>query len=184
MATELPIDELNIIAMEQIRSASQNAPDKETAKQMCVDCVLDVLVYAYTFGEDAVNEMLGTDIRLDTDNRIDTIYKSVGGKDFEQRVSEYVDSGQIEDISRVIDTDAHRVYNSSMLDTARAAGAKSKTWLTQEDDKVRDPHWVLGGVTVGIDERFYTDGASAMYPGDFGVADLDCNCRCYLTFSR
>ena len=51
------------------------------------------------------------------------------------------------------------------------------------DDRVRDTHDYLEGVEVGLDDEFYTYlGNKAMFPGQFGVAEEDVNCRCWVTF--
>ena len=60
-----------------------------------------------------------------------------------------------------------------------------KTWETMKDDRVRDEHQYLDGVSVGINDRFYTDdGDSAMYPGDFENPALNINCRCYVVLTH
>lgn len=58
-----------------------------------------------------------------------------------------------------------------------------KTWATMEDDKVRDAHQYLDGITVPADAEFYTyDGRHAYGPGLFGDPELDINCRCWLEY--
>jgi hypothetical protein len=53
-----------------------------------------------------------------------------------------------------------------------------------KDDRVRDPHVYMEGMTVGLDDEFYTyTGDTTKYPGGFGVPELDINCRCYITLS-
>lgn len=53
-----------------------------------------------------------------------------------------------------------------------------RQWVATQDDRTRDAHIELHGEVVGIDELFEIDGATAMHPGQFGVAALDINCRC------
>ena len=87
-------------------------------------------------------------------------------------------------IIRILETEMHRDANEAALETARHVGAKSKTWVTMMDDKVRESHDYLLGVTIGIDDEFYTyDGSHAPAPGMFGVPEEDCNCRCELEFA-
>lgn len=87
-------------------------------------------------------------------------------------------------IIRIADTEMHRIANQAALDTAKYAGAKYKTWATMLDDKVRDTHDYLEGMTVGIDEDFYTyDGDHAPAPGLFELPENSINCRCELIFS-
>ena len=60
-----------------------------------------------------------------------------------------------------------------------------KTWGTMLDDRVRDTHEYLEGVTIPIEAEFYSfRGGSTLYPGQWGIPEEDCNCRCYLTFSK
>ena len=59
-----------------------------------------------------------------------------------------------------------------------------KTWRTKKDERVRDTHRFLEGVTIPIDQRFWTiDGDSAMTPGGFTLASNCVNCRCFLVYS-
>lgn len=54
-----------------------------------------------------------------------------------------------------------------------------KEWIpTISDDRTRDEHLALAKEVVDIDEQFVIGSASADFPGDFGVPELDCNCRC------
>ena len=90
-------------------------------------------------------------------------------------------------ILRIIDTEAHRDYNTGVYDAGNESGEEGlmKEWRTRLDDKVRDAHAYLEGVKVGLNDRFYTyDGPSALYPGGFGDPALDCNCRCAITLTR
>lgn len=111
-----------------------------------------------------------------------SIYKKFGDEDFSQRVIKYAELGDVSSIVRVAETDGHRVYNDGGYEGAKDF-ATSKTWETMMDDKVRDPHWELEGVTVGMDDFFEIDGAKAKYPGDFGVPELDINCRCTISYN-
>lgn len=93
------------------------------------------------------------------------------------------ESGLIGKILRVAETEGHRVLNQAMQSTAEKGGATTKTWVTMEDDRVRDTHDYLLGETVGIDDLFVTyDGDSAMFPGDFEGAENNVNCRCWLEY--
>lgn len=90
----------------------------------------------------------------------------------------------IGDIMRIADTDSHRVYNESGFNTAKLGGAKTKTWICHFHNS-RDWHIYLHKTTIPIDSEFYTYlGNHALYPGQFGVAEEDCNCICTLEFSK
>jgi SPP1 gp7 family putative phage head morphogenesis protein len=59
------------------------------------------------------------------------------------------------------------------------AGVEQKEWLATNDDAVRETHAELDGTVIDIDEEFESSsGATALYPGDFGEAEEDVNCRC------
>lgn len=96
-------------------------------------------------------------------------------------------SGQVnltDAIIRIAETETHRIANTSALDTATRAGARTKTWVTMLDDKVRETHDYLEGMTVGVKEDFYTfDGDHASAPGLFSLPENNINCRCELVFS-
>lgn len=88
-----------------------------------------------------------------------------------------------EAIARVIETEAHRMYNSGGRNRAVEAGAKYKKWVTMGDEKVRTSHSYIDGVNIPIDDKFYTyDGDSALMPGGFEDAANNVNCRCWLNY--
>lgn len=149
-----------------------------------IDEILDLLLLAYSFGCEDANEMLGTEIAPTYDEMRDSVYRKVAGKDFVERLREYIPECRIEDIMRVADTDVHRVYNEGSYKTAVLGGATSKTWNCTFHNS-RDTHIYLHGTTIPIDAEFYTYlGNHAQHPGEFDVAYEDCNCLCYLTYQR
>lgn len=128
-----------------------------------------------------VESVLPTDYRNAMD---ESIYKKFDGLNFADRTLSYAELGDKESIIRVAETDGHRVYQDGGYQGAKGI-AKTKTWQTMLDDRVRDQHDYLHGMTVDMDKKFYTyDGASARYPGDFGVPSLDINCRCWITYNK
>lgn len=85
----------------------------------------------------------------------------------------------------IVRTEAHRIQEASAQD-ARVQAVKEgavvmKQWKAIMDGKVRHSHRVLDGQLVEVDKPFVIDGMEAMYPGDFGNAAMDCNCRCRAT---
>ena len=105
----------------------------------------------------------------------EVIYKKIDGKTFADRIAEYDDA---EKIKRVIETETHRCYNEGIQEVAEESKAY-KTWATMLDDKVRETHQYLEGVTVPWDDYFYTfDGDKALFPGGFEKAENCCGCRC------
>lgn len=176
-------------------------------RKRCEDEILDLLIMAYAFGNEDACEMLNITITPTADEANASIYKEIAGKDWLGRVREYMDdidriaSGEepleeagtatprtieeaIEDIMRVADTDSHRVYNEASNTTAKKGGASEKTWNCMFINS-RDTHMDLHGTTVPMEAEFYTFlGNHAMYPGQFGVAEEDCHCQCFLTYSK
>lgn len=83
---------------------------------------------------------------------------------------------------RIARTEGHRITNEATYNAqvkAKSKGAKIvKVWDATLDMKTRPEHQALDGQKVDIDKPFSVDGYEAMYPGDFGEAHLDINCRC------
>lgn len=176
MAQLLPTDEINNLRIELENAEKLN-------KDEIIDSVLDLLIMSYVFGVDFINEGFGKEIVPKMDKMESAIEKKWDGKGFRDRISEYVESGSVEDIMRVVDTDTHRVYEQAAYDTALEAGAKNKTWNVLGIN-TRDSHWYLDQLTIPIDKEFYTyKGHHTYYPGEFGEPDEDVNCRCWLTYS-
>lgn len=89
----------------------------------------------------------------------------------------------------IVRTEAHRIQQASAEDarqTAKAKGANVvKQWDATLDGKTRPTHRQLDGQIREVDEPFELGTKKAMYPGEFGLPEEDCNCRCVaLTRSR
>lgn len=86
---------------------------------------------------------------------------------------------------RIVKTEGHRIQNESAFNVQKRAklrGAKiKKEWDSTLDKKTRKTHRELDGTIIDVDEYFVNlNGDEALYPGDFGVAREDINCRCCL----
>ena len=187
MASILPFDELNRLdseIRERFGDESLQKRDKREEEDI-IDELLDLFLLAYAMGNSVTNENLLSDYAPSVDDVMKVVDAKVAGKTWRERVEDYfANGGTGEDIARIADTETHRIANTAALDTAKYAGAKSKTWVTMMDDRVRDTHDYLEGETVGIDEDFYTyDGDHASAPGLFELAENNVNCRCELLFS-
>lgn len=184
--TFFPWDEINALE-EQARKAKEEAANgnPEKATKELIDSVTDLFEMDYFYGVQDVSMQLGVSIDPDFREVSDAINKKIAGKDYIERINEYMANGTAADIARVIGTDAHRIYNQAMFDAARRGGAKWKTWRTMTDPFVRDLHDYLEGVTVTIDSEFFTyNGDHTYYPGQFGIPEEDCGCRCWVTYSK
>ena len=180
----MPFDELN-----RLEAAIPEYMNRENKSKADLDSLLDMLedlfLLAYANGVESVNVSMGADISADVSDVQDTVDREIAGETWRERVEDYfLNGGTAADIVRVMETEMHRDYNEAALATARKAGAKTKTWMTMMDDRVRETHDYLQSMTVGIDEEFYTyDGDHASAPGGFELAENNVNCRCILLFS-
>ena len=85
---------------------------------------------------------------------------------------------------RIVRTESNRIYNRAsfdVLEDAKKNGADVfKQWDATLDKRTRPNHAALDGNIKAYDEPFEIYGYSAMFPGDFGVAKEDINCRCVI----
>lgn len=88
-----------------------------------------------------------------------------------------VDAGRVR-ANTIARTEIVQASNYATTEAHREAGITEREWLATQDDRVRDAHMALDGQVVGIDQPFDVGGSKGMYPGGFGVAGLDINCRC------
>lgn len=172
----LPIDELN-----NLKAYLDLTFEKgEITLSEVLDDVLDVLVLGWANGLEYASSVLGNTY-LDYSDLQKALDLKIEDKTYKDRVREHFENLDVDGIIRVADTESHRLYNEAVFESAKASGKNVyKTWVTMGDDKVRDPHVLLDGVTIPLDELFYTDGVGAKAPGMFGVPELDINCRCVL----
>lgn len=81
-------------------------------------------------------------------------------------------------------TEGHRVTSEAEMDCMAAAKEKGadvvKEWISTLDSVTRGTHVELDGQVRELGEEFVipSSGARAMYPGGFGIAGEDVNCRC------
>lgn len=186
MNSILPFDELNRFE-EQLRF---RFPDGKLVKRAdyedILDEMLDLFLLSYAMGNAVTNENLSSDWTPPAEDAIRTVNGRVAGKTWKERTEEYFNNGgTVDDIVRIAETETHRDANTSAFATAKKAGARTKRWVTMMDDRVRETHDYLEGMTVGIDDDFYTyDGDHASAPGLFSKAENNVNCRCELVFGK
>lgn len=83
----------------------------------------------------------------------------------------------------IVRTEAHRISQAGADDARNAAKDRGcdvvKQWDSTLDSGTRPTHKRLDGQIRETNEPFViSDTKKAMYPGDFGYAEEDCNCRC------
>ena len=186
MRSVLPFDELNkfvTVTLPAHFDANGRIKSKKDEEDI-IDELLDLFLLAYALGNDVTNASLSSDWKPTLDEVMQTVDKEVAGKTWRERVEDYfANGGSVGDIVRIAETETHRDANEAALNTAIHGGASMKTWITMLDDRVRDTHFPLEGVSVPIESDFYTwDGDRAQAPGLFERAENNVNCRCELLF--
>ena len=185
----MPFDELNQLRNELVYGSFQRKDGKNGYVASYDDIenfILEILIYSYIYGNAAANEMLGVTEDIDLDRMNEVIYRKIAGKTWTERLHEVIEQGgTVEDIMRIAETESHRDANEGIYDTAEKSGvATTKTWRTMMDDRVREQHEYMEGQSVPFNSPFVTyDGYETMYPGGFGIPELDINCRCYISVS-
>lgn len=77
-------------------------------------------------------------------------------------------------------TETVGALNQGEFDLAATTDARTKEWLTQGDDRVREDHELIDGQRIPMDEPF---PIGVLYPGDqTGDAEQVINCRCTLLY--
>lgn len=183
----LPFDELNSFKR-QVEERFGTGNIAETASKQdeedIIDEMFELFLLSYAQGAEAANINLSTSYVPSLDDVIRIIDADVAGKTWRDRVREYFENGgTVSDIGRIAETEAHRDSNAGAYETAKAAGAKEKVWHCMLLPTSRDTHIYLDGVKAPIDGEFYSfKGGSTKYPGQWGIAEEDVNCLCWLTF--
>ena len=97
----------------------------------------------------------------------------------------YTPQNESQRASRRASQGTYRGTSSGMRGVQPIPGARvvEKVWATMEDERVRETHNFLDGVSVPLGTLFVAiDGDSARYPGDFTKAENNCSCRCWLEY--
>lgn len=187
MRNQMNWDELNIIrddAVEFIREAKKQKPRPDAVKGFC-DYLEFVLCLIYDYGWKDAEQIVGVvPFKDGLDDK--AVNLEVKGETFRDRVQQQIEDLSEDGLLRIIDTEAHRDYNTGIYDAAKQSGKPNvmKRWVTMRDDRVRETHDYLEGTQVGLDDYFYTfDGDQALAPGGFTLAENNVNCRCFITLS-
>lgn len=174
----IKLDELNVLI--------SNGYFSSKSKDEWEEDLLDFLIDAYLLGIGDASQMMGVDITPDTDKMEQSVFKKIEGKTFADRVREKETVGELQ---RLTESEYHRVYSEAVYDGVQQHVSKThrvvfKTWHTRMDDRVRDTHTYLEGLSLPLGSEFYTyDGDHALFPSGFQNAENNVNCRCWLTYS-
>lgn len=186
MSNIMDWDELNLLrssAVDLLRDYRKSR-DKEAVHKWC-DYMEFVLCLVYAYGWKDAEEIVGiVPFKDGLDDR--TVNLEIEGETYRDRIQTQLDADSLEGILRIIETEAHRDYNTAVYEAGRESNTPGlrKKWVTMMDDRVRETHDYLEGAVVGIDDLFYTfDGDSAYAPGGFDDPSNNVNCRCFITLA-
>lgn len=173
----LKFDELNTLET----MLSYGGFDKDYARQLFRDCLED----AYIEGFASAEYMLQQEEDIEDDLLFFALEKEYDGESIYEKFVDYYENGDSEKLKTLVESEFHRVYGQGGMDMAEATGKPVyKTWVTMADDRVRETHDYLEGMTIPLNEKFRTlDMDEALAPGGFTLPDNNCNCRCLLTYS-
>ena len=172
---QIAIDELNIIVPKIIKKKPSEIEDD----------ILSILIEAYLLGVGHASQMMNREVSVSTTKMQNVIYREIDGKTFVERAAEHIAVGDLRGLETLAESEFHRVYNQSVEDGVRDTGRSNvtKTWVTVRDDRVRETHEYLEGMTIPVNEEFFTfDGDHASAPGGFQNAQNNVNCRCILEY--
>lgn len=172
-------DELEIIRQDAVTFFDPNVTRTKEERERFCDYLEFVLCLVYAYGWHDAEEIVGiVPFRDGLDDK--AVNLEIDGKTFRDRIRE---DSTPDEVLRIIDTEAHRDYNTGVYDAAEESGVQGirKRWYTMKDDRVREQHRYLEGMTVGLHDRFFTDdGDSALFPGGFSTPENNVNCRCFV----
>lgn len=86
----------------------------------------------------------------------------------------------------IAETETNNSANYDELQDMIAEGKTQKTWVTMQDNKVRETHMAIDGMTIGIDDLFEVGDALMRFPCDEEMAydspQEICGCRCSVSY--
>lgn len=190
-----PWDELNVMERRLNEWRLDWNPEKPPAHHIvreCIDEIIDLLILAYVYGRQDAMETLDFTIPASAETATEmqkALFTEIAGETFEDRVNRYMEHFDVESIIRVVESEITRDYAEGGLNTAKAVEQRGvsvkKTWNTMMDGRVRDTHQPLEGITIDLNDYFVTfDGDKALAPGGFTLPNNNCNCRCWVTYTR
>lgn len=175
------LDELNVLTTTSYHMANG---DLATRLNQITEDILSFLINGYTLGIQAAASMLTTELDVNVDQMEQAIYQVIEGKTFVDRIADHVLVNDLPGLITLVESEYHRVYNAAVTDGAtdyvdNGGFGVTKNWYTVKDGKVRETHKYLEGVSVALEEEFFTfDGDHAAYPGGFTKAENNVGCRC------
>ena len=180
----MPFDELNKFEAALPDYFEDGKIKSKAAFDSLLDMLEDLFLLAFANGVESSNLSLSSNYEPTLDEVLRTIDRKIEGKTWRDRMREhYENGGTMADVARIAETETHRDSNAGAYEAAKAVGATEKVWHCMMLPTSRDTHIYLDGVSAPIDGEFYSfKGGSTKYPGEWGIAEEDCNCLCWLTY--
>lgn len=169
------------LAFDEINALSKTELTKED--------VLSLMINAYRLGVRKTGEMLGYDVEADIEDMYEALFVLYDGQTWEDRYDKHKEEDDTGGMANLVRSECHRVFTQGAEDGADKVSSATdreinKTWVTMLDDRVRDTHEYLEGMTIPLEDEFWTyDGDHASHPGDFFDVSNNANCRCVLAYS-
>ena len=182
----MPFDELNNFKLNLSSHFANGLPKSKQDEEDIIDELFELFLLSYANGVESTNQDLDFNFTPTLDDALKTIDREVAGKTWRERVEDYFSTTVTEaDIIRIAETESHRDSNEAAYETAKAAGATEKVWHCMMLPTSRDSHIYLDGVSAPLDGEFYSfKGGSTLFPGQWGIAEEDCGCLCWLTYRK
>ena len=117
---------------------------------------------------------------------LDDLGKGIEGGETTAQLAERV-RAKFQDMSKgrsetIAQTETGALYGVGRNAGAISVGAKTKTWLSSRDNKVRDTHKAADGQSVAIDGLFRVGADTMPSPCNGGLASENVCCRCVALF--
>ena len=93
-----------------------------------------------------------------------------------KRIEEYFEGNAQARARMTARTETIAANNAGAQDRYAKEGIEEKEWLSAPD--ARPSHLEANGQIVGINENFRVGDGSGQGPGQIGLPEEDCNCRC------
>ena len=192
------VDVVDIEGIVQVIGAEEFAPELNQANSEAVDAfgqnVIDEVDVGIDFNitapkvedflrQQSVDRVVGltneTTKKLLRTALADGIAEGEGAAQLSKRITGVFSDARGKRSFKIARTESVRATNFGALSGMQQVGIPEKQWLTVGDSLVRDEHTQIHLQIRDVNNAFTTDvGNQAQYPGGFGIAELDIECRC------
>jgi SPP1 gp7 family putative phage head morphogenesis protein len=139
-----------------------------------------VSTFLRTYGADRITGKVNKTTRRQLKKVLaDGVAEGKGGRAIRKDIQRVFTNADARRARMIAETEVGRASNFGTLESMKQAGVPEKEWLTTLDGHERYTHGKLAGQIRKTKAKFDSpSGARAHYPGGFGVAAEDINCRC------